>query len=225
LKKANLIGKQFSYLTVLSELPERMNRKVVWQCICKCGKEVRAQSQSLVGGGTKSCGCYKSEMTKARNSKHGLTTTKTYMSWQAMKQRCYYKGHKDYASYGGRGIRICDAWLEDYMNFFNDMGEIPDGCTLDRIDPDKDYSKENCRWLEKGNQSKNTRRQRRLGVGVLWHKNHYEVTLGGKYISCHKTYEEALKARDKAELERWGFVTPKVVDGLHYEEIKDENDL
>jgi hypothetical protein len=219
-RKVNLNGQTFTYLTVLSEVEERRNDKIFWNCLCKCGKQLQVTTQALKFGGTKSCGCYKAEITGIRNSTHGKTSTKTYVSWAAMKQRCYYTSHIDYPRYGGRGIKISKLWLDDYQNFLDDMGEVPEGHTLDRIDPDSDYSKENCRWLDKSLQSRNTRRQRRQGVGITWHSNRFEVRLGGLYISSHKLYEDALKARDDAELKHWGFITPKADDGLHYEDEK-----
>lgn len=83
--------------------------------------------------------------------------TKTYNSWASMRSRCYRKKDKCYNLYGGRGIKICDRWLNNYDNFFEDMGERPIGMCLDRIDPNGDYEKDNCRWATMKDQQLNRR--------------------------------------------------------------------
>ena len=95
------------------------------------------------------------------NFRHGMCGTRTYTTWENMKKRCLRPKNKDYKYYGGRGITICDEW-HDFNNFFNDMGEKPEGKTLDRIDTDKDYCKENCRWSTRKEQQNNQRRTVRV---------------------------------------------------------------
>lgn len=89
--------------------------------------------------------------------------TKTYSSWQAMRTRCRCKKHGHYKNYGGRGIKVCDRW-QVFDNFLADMGERPDGCSLDRIDPNKDYEPGNCRWATKKEQMRNMRATRRVTI-------------------------------------------------------------
>jgi hypothetical protein len=126
----------------------------------------------------------KSERYYPDNPKHGKYGTPAYVSWIAMKSRCYNPNSFGYEYYGGRGIKVCDKWLE-FKGFYEDMGERPEGHTLDRIDNDSDYELSNCRWVSRQAQAINRRCRNKFGYkGVTKVKDRYEcrITREGVYI-------------------------------------------
>lgn len=121
---------------------------------CYCGNEFVASHYDINRGGVKSCGC----LLKQNGYKHGYSKTKLYGTWSDMKKRCYDKNTNNYHDYGGRGIVVCDRWLESFKNFLEDMGEKPGKeYSIDRIDVDGDYCLENCRWATVDVQNRNRR--------------------------------------------------------------------
>ena len=161
--KIEMSGKRFGRLTVISQRGSK-NSAVCWDCICDCGAIVNVRGSDLRREYTKSCGCMNVELTKERNRSskkiHGHSAegkqSRTYASWHAMKLRCQNKNHDSYKNYGGRGIEVCERW-EDFKNFLSDMGERPEGKTLDRIDGNDNYRPDNCRWATPLEQSRNRR--------------------------------------------------------------------
>lgn len=124
-----------------------------WLCACSCGNETFVRFDSMKS--TQSCGCLRKEKGEARAT-HGARNTKAYHAWSAMKQRCINPNHASYHNYGGRGIDVCERWL-DFENFLADMGQPPEGAELDRINNDKGYSPDNCRWTSKKQNANNRR--------------------------------------------------------------------
>lgn len=144
----------------------------LWSCVCDCGTAAIVPGKHLRSGETQSCGCLRIERvaaaTRARVMTHGHTTkagnSKTYRIWSNMGTRCNNPKADNFAYYGGRGIYVCAEW-ESFDRFLSDMGECPDGHSLDRKDSNGPYSKENCRWATPLEQANNTRRNRHLSIG------------------------------------------------------------
>lgn len=161
-KIVDLTGKEFGFLKVLSITNERKYGKVVWLCKCECGKEHKVISGNLINGSTISCGCKNKLNLSKANYKHGLSDSRIYNIYICMKERCYNKNSTSYENYGGRGITICQEWLDDFMNFYNWSMEngYEDGLSIDRIDSNGNYEPNNCRWETSKTQNNNTRKNR-----------------------------------------------------------------
>lgn len=152
-----MIGKTFGYLTVLNFSHKNLAGKLFYKCKCKCGKEIIVYKYHLLNGHTQSCGCYHKERAKEVKTTHGMSRTRLDKIYRAMKERCYNPNHKMYKYYGGKNIKICEEWLNDIENFFNwaKNNGYSDKLTIDRIDSNKDYSPDNCRWITMAEQNKN----------------------------------------------------------------------
>lgn len=160
-----MIGQIFGRLTVLEEVQERdKHRYISYVCACSCGNK-KIVTGKLLRRGTQSCGCIQKEfISKLKRIDDALTVTKhpLYVRWCGMKARCYSANHHKYPDYGARGIKVCDSWRDSFINFVNDMGECPEGYSLDRINNDGDYTKDNCKWSSPSEQA-NNRRKRNSG--------------------------------------------------------------
>lgn len=205
-------GATFGKLTIVGRAPVRGNNKFVY-CECSCGNEEIFQVfiGNLGRGHTTSCGCAKLEAI----TKHGLHNTLEYRVRVYMIQRCYNIKHDSYPDYGGRGIYVCDRWLESVENFLTDMGKCPEGHTLERIDVNGNYTPENCKWDTAGNQgyNKRIRTNNTSGrTGVYWKEKESlwgaQIGFKGKVIALGSStsFEKAVKIREEAELKYYGWI-------------------
>ena len=160
-KYENLIGKRFGKLTVIKKLENNKFNHSTWLCKCDCGNKIVIDRSNLSINKTKtvSCGCHKKEII----TKHNKYKTKIYSVYIAMKQRCYNKQSIPYKYYGGRGIKICDEWLDEengFINFYNWSinNGWKEGLSIDTINTNADYKPDNCRWTNSLTQMNNTRR-------------------------------------------------------------------
>ena len=162
----DLAGEKYGKLTVIEfagihETPCGTKRRL-WKCICDCGNEKVVQENSLKNGTTVSCGCHRLEMINKHNTKHGGSHDRLYGIWKGMKRRCNSPKDKHYVSYGGRGIKVCKEWSDDYQVFkewayqngYDPSADFQE-CTIDRIDNDGDYEPSNCRFVDKVTQMNN----------------------------------------------------------------------
>lgn len=210
----DLTGQTFGHYTVLKELEKVKKGPRLWLCICKCGQEVAVLQNNLSRRPNQMCrACW---YESRRTDDHYKSMRNVY---EGMLGRCYSDSDPErYAYYGGRGIAVRERWRESegegFKNFFEDMAPRPEGFTLDRINPNDDYYKENCRWVSKSEQSYNRRKNTnntsgRTGVYWIEERGLWEVQIGVEgtalRVGLYGSFEEACTVREQAELKYYGY--------------------
>lgn len=155
----NLAGKKFGKLYVIKKVGTNKSGRALWECLCDCGNTCIKHSQYIQTGRAVSCGCWARQIERDANLIHGFNNTRLYSIFRGMYKRCYIKSNRAYKYYGGRGITICDDWLNDRSKFF--LWAISNGysddLTIQRVDNDKGYSPDNCTWVTNKEQQNNKR--------------------------------------------------------------------
>ena len=192
-------------------------KRPVWNCRCEqCGAERKIESQLIASSTHSECCCISSKLPQQNKSRGGATTKYRgeYNSYWHMLGRCYDEREEGYENYGGRGITVCDSWREDFRNFIEDMGERPEGTTINRIRGAKLYSKDTCEWADLSMQSFD---QKRSKVNTSGRTGVYQVKGSGRWVAKIKknrkeievyrgdSFEDACEARRMAEIEYYGF--------------------
>lgn len=166
-KVIDIHGQKFYRLEVV-KFEGVVEHNAMWKCVCDCGNTVVVKGSHLRDKNTKSCGCYMIEKLKKINTTHGKSKTPLYVLYRGLVARCLNKNHSAYYRYGGRGIKVCDRWLK-YENFYEDMEEgYTKHCevygrsdtSIDRVNNNGDYCKDNCKWVTRTEQQSNTRRNK-----------------------------------------------------------------
>lgn len=160
-------GLRFGKLTVIDRVSE-VGSPVKYRCLCDCGQYAEVLGRNLASGATKSCGCVRKETTRKLKLTHGQCSEKIYKCWCNMKTRCENPQHKEYNSYGGRGISVCEEW-HDFNAFYKWALEsgYAEGLTIERKNVDLGYSPGNCTWATRAEQARNR-------------QNSVKITYGGK---------------------------------------------
>lgn len=166
-KLKDLTGPKFGRWTVVSRAANDINHQAMWQCRCACGVEKIVNGGNLRTGKSVSCGCFKDEVVSERSKTHGMSRSRTFRIWANTVTRCTNQNFARAADYQGRGVSVCDRWRV-FANFLSDMGVCPSGRhSIDRIDNDLGYVKDNCRWATAIEQANNTRANHRVTLGEV----------------------------------------------------------
>lgn len=188
-RRIDLTGQQFGRLTVMRADGQTTKGEIRWACRCACGGTKTVRAGHLKRGIVASCGCYRKEWATARMSTHRRSQTQVHRTWRNMRERCQNPRSKNYPSYGGRGITVCERW-QAFENFYADMGDPPSPQhSIDRIDNDRGYEPGNCRWTTMDVQGKNRRRVIRIDFdGRCLTLKEWGVELGLSWVAIRERH-------------------------------------
>lgn len=182
-QEKDITGERFNHLTAIRRV-ENIRGRVAWEFRCDCGNLVQLEKGCVLYGNTHSCGCQRRQQCGILNFKHGESDSQLHYVWRSMKKRCYNPNDAGYQNYGGRGIKVCDEWRQDFMSFKTwamDNGYAK-GLSIDRIDNDGNYEPSNCRWTDRKTQSHNKRTNHNLTYnGVTKTIGEWAESLGMNY--------------------------------------------
>lgn len=207
-RDVDLIGFRSGRLLIVEKTDKRVRHHIVWKCQCDCGNIFYAQGRYIKGKNLVSCGCIMKE------KQHFAVNQPIHKIWNTIITRCYWKEHKFYYLYGGRGIRVCDEWRCDngnvkaFSNFYDWAmangyrdEKLPNGkskYTIDRIDPDGDYCPENCRWITNAEQQRNKRADKLFTYNG--ETRTMKQWIGKYYVKCNDYYRLLFLGYDNKQI-------------------------
>lgn len=164
--KIDMAGKRYGSITVIHDVGFCTDRKYKWLALCDCGNKFETSGAKIRSGEVVTCPSCSKERVRLSHITHGSRYVDEYRTWTHIKSRCYNARVPEYNRYGGRGILVCDRWLESFENFLADMGIRPSKQhSIDRKDNDGNYEPSNCRWATIKEQANNTRSNRKVTIG------------------------------------------------------------
>lgn len=188
----NLTGQRFGRLVVVERKAHSTRRSAHWATRCDCGTETIVRGSHLTMGKIVSCGCHRRERTIAVSTVHGMSKSSEFNIWMKIKGRCCNKSNRAYQDYGGRGVRVCDAWLDSFEAFLSDMGPRPSPKhSIDRIDNAGNYEPSNCRWSTAKEQARNRRSNWKIDYDG---ESHFITDLAARSVVSTRAFVSRIKA-------------------------------
>ena len=228
----DLTGQKFGRLTVIKCIGRSKDRQKLWLCKCECGKLKESKTTYLTSGDTTSCGCYRKECEIKNFSAYWKNTSikkqypRLYRIWTGMKTRCYNKNNENFKYYGLRNIKVCDEWKNNFINFkdWAIKNGYDDNLTIDRIDVNKNYCPENCRWATIKEQNNNKRNTKKIKLfnevnTIRYFADKYSMPRDRIYERSKKNYPEDIilkkeKIVSKDEKGRFKKCTTNIIASL-----------